>query len=242
MGLKGIDVSKWQGVIDWTKVKGSGMVDFAIIRATCGTTYTDPQLAANVQGCEANGIPYGFYHYTYATTVDEAKKEAEHFLSAIKSYKPSYPVFYDIEDPSIQNLGKTVLTDMAIAFGSAVEAAGYYAGIYASKYWFSSVLDYSRLKRFDCWLAQYASAPTWTGNYGIWQYSSTGQVNGISGNVDLNYCYRDYPALTCSLPGHRKATYTLSLTDISRKDEAEELAAKIAAAYGYKNHVIVEVR
>lgn len=241
MEYKGIDVSKWQGVIDWAKVKSSG-IQFAIIRSSCGTTYLDPQLQANVKGCEANGIPYGFYHYTYAKTVAEAEKEAEYFLKAIAGYSPSYPVYFDIEDNNLQGLGKTLLTDMTVAFCGKLEKAGYYSAVYANKYWLSSILDYSRLARFDCWLAQYSTQATWDGNYGIWQFSSRGKVNGIIGNVDMDTAYKDYAAIISKLklnklkatsvsatPSASTTTYCVSFSEISTKGEAETIKNKIEA-------------
>lgn len=248
MEIKGIDVSKWQGVIDWAKVKANG-IQFAIIRATCGTTYLDPQLQVNVKGCEANGIPYGFYHYTYAKTVQEAETEADYFLKVISSFSPSYPVFFDIEDNSLQKLSKGLLTDITIAFCSKLEKAGYFVGVYASKYWFTSLLDYNRVARFDSWLAQYNATATWNGKYSMWQHCCDGKINGIQGDVDLNIAYKDYPAIIRQLglnklkdvapmqPPVPTERYSITFTDISSKDECEALAKQIGDI-GYKNHRI----
>ena len=189
MAIQGIDVSYAQGNIDWAKVKASG-VAFAMIRACYGwddDSQIDRYFRANVQGCEAVGMPYGLYHYSYAQTPEDAQKEAKFFLRVIDGRRPEYPVVFDLEDSSQQKLGKSTLTDMAKAFLSPVEKAGYYAMLYANKYWLTGLLDMSRLSNYDVWLAQWSSAPTYSGNYGMWQYSASGSVPGISGAVDLDY-------------------------------------------------------
>lgn len=195
--FKGIDVSVHNGNIDWKAVKADG-IQFAMIRASYGwdnPNQIDKCLAANVAGCEAAGIPYGFYHYSYATTAAEAKKEANFFLQTVNKYKPTMPLVYDIEDKTQADLGRNILTDMCLSFCTILEAGGYYAAIYANLDWVRNRLDMERLSKIDLWLAQWASKPTYSGNFGMWQYSATGKVNGISGNVDMNYAYKDYPAI-----------------------------------------------
>ncbi len=128
---KGIDVSKWQGNIDWSAVKKAGYT-FAIIRSSARNNYIDPCLEQNVKGCEENGIDYGFYHYSYALTVKQAIAEADFFLKTIGKYRPTMPVYFDIEDNSQIKLGKQVLTEMTVAFLDKVEKAGYYAGLYTN--------------------------------------------------------------------------------------------------------------
>lgn len=192
--IKGIDVSKWQGDINWQKVKSEG-IKFAIIRSSYGQMSIDDKFVDNIKGARAAGIDVGVYHYCYATSVRHAEAEAKHFINIIKPYKLTYPAVLDLEDISQSNLGKPLLTDMAIAFMDIVKDAGYYPMLYASKYWLKRKLDYSRLKNYDIWLAQWASKPTWTGNFGIWQYSSTGKVDGINSDVDLDVAYRDYPSI-----------------------------------------------
>lgn len=197
--LNGIDVSKWQGEIDWKKVKAAG-VKFAMIRLGYGSKDgtecgTDGYFEKNVSGAVAAGIEIGCYFYSYALSTEAAKKEAEYVVSVLKKYNGvfTYPIAFDIEDPSQSGLGKATLTDMVIAFGDTIEKAGYYCSVYANLNWFKNVLDDSKLARFDHWLAQWASAPTYTGTFGIWQSSSTGKVDGISGNVDTDVAYLDYP-------------------------------------------------
>lgn len=199
--VKGIDVSKWQGEIDWKKVKAAG-IKFAMIRLGYGSANgtecgTDGYFEKNVAGAIAAGVDIGCYFYSYALSVEAAKKEAEYVVGVLAKHKGAftYPIAFDIEDSSQQSLGKKTLTDMVIAFGDAIEKAGYYCSVYANLNWFKNVLDDSRLTRFDHWLAQWASAPTYTGTFGIWQSSSTGKVDGINGNVDTDVAYKDYPTV-----------------------------------------------
>ena len=199
--VKGIDVSKWQGEIDWAKVKADG-VKFAMIRLGYGSADgnacgLDSYFERNVQNALKAGIDIGCYFYSYATSVEAAKKEAEYVVGVLQKYQGvfTYPVVFDLEDKTQQNLGKTVLTDMVIAFGDAIEKAGFYFSLYSNLNWLKNYLEDSRLKRFDHWLAQWASAPTYDGDFGIWQSSSTGSVAGISGNVDTDIAYKDYPTI-----------------------------------------------
>lgn len=195
---KGIDVSKWQGNIDWAKVKNAG-IKFAMIRLGYGSpdgnaNGVDTYFDKNVTNATKAGVDIGCYFYSYAKSVAAAKKEADYVIGVLSKYKGkfTYPIAFDLEDSTQQTLGKTVLTDMVIAFCDTLEKAGYYCSIYSNLNWFKNYLDDARITRFDHWLAQWSSAPTYTGSIGMWQYSSTGSVNGISGNVDMNIAYKDY--------------------------------------------------
>lgn len=190
--LKGIDVSKHQGVIDWDKVKKAG-VQFAIIRCGFGSdfvTQDDAFFARNVSECERVGIPYGVYLFSYANSVDKAKNEAAHVLRMIRGKKLDYPVFYDMEADITKNCTKKMLGDMAEAFCEAIKKAGFQAGIYANTYWFKNILTDSRFEKWDKWVAQYANQCTYSGKYMMWQYTSIGKIAGIQGFVDMNYCYK----------------------------------------------------
>ena len=193
---KGIDVSKHQGTIDWAKVKAAG-VQFAMLRAGYGRydNQKDEQFEVNYKGATAAGIPVGAYHYSYATTAEQAKQEAEVFLGWINGKNLTYPVAFDIEDKKQANLGVSVISDIIRAFCEMVEAAGYYVVVYANKDWLTNRIDADCKSRYDIWLAQWTSKPTYTGNYGMWQYTSDGAVDGIAGMVDMNIAYKDYPAL-----------------------------------------------
>ena len=198
--LKGIDVSNWQGDIDWKKVKESGKVDFAIIRAGSGTSYIDEKLYDNVKGCEENGIPYGLYWFSYAMTIEQAKKEAELCYKAIelcrkaiKGFSLSYPVFLDQEADEQVALGKKVLADMAKTFCEYLKARDIYVGFYSYLSWVNNIVG--DVSAYDLWVAHISSKCGCTKPYTMWQYSYKGRIPGIAGDVDLDYCYVDYPSI-----------------------------------------------
>ena len=192
-----IDVSEHQGVIDWEQVKDH--IDGVILRCGYGmdiASQDDKQWARNVAECERLGIPYGVYIYSYATNTDRAKSEAQHVLRLIQGHKLSYPVYFDIEEPGTE--GSAVAN--AIAFGDIIEAAGYWCGVYYNRNWHNNVIK-GQLDRFTLWGAGYGTnngqmQENYKPGFGedIWQYSSKGSVPGISGGVDVNVCYRDFPA------------------------------------------------
>ncbi|MGN0637406.1 MAG: GH25 family lysozyme [Huintestinicola sp.] len=196
--IPGIDVSKWNGDIDWATVKSTGMAGFAMIRASYGYEDTDPKLADNVRGCEENDIPYGFYHYMYAKNTKEAHKEAAYFLNVISGYSPEYPVVLDIEESFYDGMSKEEVTDIVVAFMEDLENAGYYAMIYSYAKFFDDNLIYDRIADYDIWVACWGDEEklfeNFSYHYGMWQYSETGKLDGIEEYVDLNYCYKDYRA------------------------------------------------
>jgi lysozyme len=194
MEVKGIDVSTWQGDIDWKKV-ASGETKFAILRATFGTDGVDRKFVQNITNAPKEGIFCGAYHYCYATTTQAALEEADHFLQVIKPYQFPYPVALDLEDAALTFLGKKTLTDIAQTFLERVRDAGYYVCLYSNLNWMVNLLDMSRLESFDVWLAQWNSKPTYQGEFGLWQYSSEGELDGIPARVDLDLSYRDYPSI-----------------------------------------------
>ncbi len=186
----GIDVSYAQGKIDWSKLKDK--VDFAIIRCGFGGDYTnqdDSQWLNNVRGCEKYGIPYGVYLYSYATTVEKAKSEAKHVLRLIKGKKFDFPVFLDLEEEQIRRLGKAKILEISKTFCYEIEKAGYVFGTYSNKNWFTNYLTDPWYDSKIKWLAQYYKQVTYQGSYHIWQYSSSGKLDGIKCNVDLNRSY-----------------------------------------------------
>ena len=192
MKVKGIDVSKWQGNIDWKKVKDAG-ISFAIIRIGYGMydNQKDEYFEKNYQGAKTAGLDVGIYHYSYAKTVNEAKMEAGQVLMWLNNRDLDLPIYFDIEDKSQEKLDKELLNEICKAFCNRIEAAGYWAGIYANKNWATKIIDGAKLgERYTFWIAQYNSTCTYSGNYDMWQYSSTGKVNGINGNVDMNYLYK----------------------------------------------------
>jgi len=193
---KGIDVSTFQGNIDWAKVRKDGY-EFAMIRGGYGKNkdQKDAQFENNYKNAKAVGMPIGVYHYSYATTVEDAKKEAEFCLSYLKGKKFEYPIAYDIEESSQSALPKQTLTNIIKTFCERLKEEGYYVIIYSSKSWLTNVLDMSQLSDYDVWVAQYYNEVTYEGDYTMWQYTSKGSVDGIDGNVDLDYSYKSYEVI-----------------------------------------------
>ena len=195
---RGIDVSKWQGNINWKNVASKG-IDFAMIRSSFGSEHVDEKLKANVEGCEKYRISYGFYHYTYASTVKEAKAEAKFFLKNIKNYNPDYPIVLDIEEDFYKQMSRKQVTNIIVAFLSELENAGYYTAVYSYANFFRDYVDMSKISKYDIWIASWGDEEklhsAYDGRYDMWQYSATGKVSGISGDVDLDYSYKNYPAI-----------------------------------------------
>ena len=204
VGLSGIDVSEHQGTIDWKKVKAAG-IDYAMIRAGFGweeiDDQTDASLVQNVTGAKQAGLPFGLYHYSYADTVEEAKKEAEFLLDILEANNIapsdlSYPTAFDIEEPDRLNVSqRRVNTDMVNAFCEIIRDAGYLPMVYASKTVIQDYLYYDEISANNIWMAAWTSTPNDTEIFDncfpvdMWQYSESGTVDGINGRVDLNICY-----------------------------------------------------
>lgn len=190
-GYWGIDVSHHQGVINWDAVKAAG-IDFAVIRCGYGADQTDQddkQWARNVSECERLGIPYGVYFYSYAVTADMAVSEAAHAVRLLQGHHPDLPVFYDMEENRQLVVGNSGLAEMARIFNDIVSSAGYEVGVYSSLNWWNQYLTDPVFENWYRWVAQWGSACTYGGRYEMWQYTSGGTVNGISGNVDMNHWY-----------------------------------------------------
>lgn len=196
MEFRGIDVSYHQGLINWKTVKGE--VYFAIIRAGYGrfAYQKDPNFERNYAGAKAAGIPVGAYWYSYALSVKEAREEAQACLQVLKGKRFEYPIYYDIEEGKQSLLGKAALTEICEAFCDTLEKAGYFAGVYASTYWFTNKLDHARLAgRYTIWLADYRAGYNKTLKRDMHQYTSSGHVSGIPWAVDLDVCTVDFPAI-----------------------------------------------
>ena len=208
IGKKGVDISSLNGSVNIETVKKAGY-DFVMIRCGYGSDYAvqdDTQFENNVRKCEAAGVPWGAYLYSYALNTADAKSEAKHVLRLLKGKKPTLPVAFDMEDgdgykerhgmPSnstLRSICKTFLSD--------IKAAGYYPMLYASLSWLNNQLnDSSLLNGYDVWVAQWNSSCTYKGSYGMWQYG--GETNFIESNsipgvgvIDKDKCYKDYPAI-----------------------------------------------
>ena len=197
-GTMGIDVSKWNGTIDWNAVKNSG-VSYVIIRcgyrgSSKGALIQDPKYEANIKGATAAGLKVGVYFFTQAINEVEAVEEASMVLESVKKYKISYPIFLDVESSGgrADSLDKDTRTKIIKTFCETIRNAGYTPGVYANKTWLTKKMNASELSSYKIWLAQYAASPTYTGKFDMWQYKDTGKVSGISGNVDLNISYLGY--------------------------------------------------
>lgn len=196
--FRGIDVSEWQEKIDWDKVKASGLVDYAIIRAAAFEGKTDQREGVdycwerNASECDRLGIPYGAYIYSYATSAAEAVKEADYILSLIKGHSLACPIYIDIEDNSVAASGAD-LNAVAEAFCARIESSGHRAGIYSALSWWNTYLTSPSLGKWSRWIAQYNSTCDYEGSFDMWQATSTAHVDGIEGNVDINF---DFVGLT----------------------------------------------
>lgn len=191
--IKGIDVSKWQGTVDWESVADDG-IEFVMLGTGWyknGTQTYDTKFTTNIQGALDAGLYVGVYRLTYSTTVAEMREEAYQVLDLINGYKISYPVALDMEASCYLSMTKAERTELAKAFLEVIEEAGYHGMIYASNSWFVSYLDRTALADYDYWVACWSYAPT-ISPVSMWQYSSTGKVDGIKTAVDLDYSYVDY--------------------------------------------------
>lgn len=207
--LNGIDVSKYQGDIDWQKVKADG-ISFAYIRVGYrgygaeGKLSPDPYYKTNIVNAAAAGIDVGVYIFSQATTEAEAVEEANYVIDLIRGLPVSLQLILDYEFASGANgatgrlydahLSRDAATNVCIAFCNRVKSAGYDPMVYANKVMLTNYLDGERIANSGkVWLAQYASRATYEGTYQVWQYSSNGAVNGISGRVDMNFWYKKPP-------------------------------------------------
>lgn len=246
--FKGIDVSKHQGRIDWKKVKSAG-IEFCIIRAGYGKTESqkDERFEENYKGCKDNGIPCGVYWYSYATSVEQAKAEAKTCLSILAGRELQYPVYFDIEEKTTFSKGKATVSEIAKAFCDEIEKAGYWAGIYMSASPAAEYLSETVRNRYAMWIADYRynDKAHYSGQHGMWQSGSTGRVNGISGYVDMDTCYTDYPtAIAAKKNGTQQqqtATQTAAATTagtstslrVGSKGEAVRKLQNALAGKGY---------
>ncbi|MBE5879415.1 MAG: hypothetical protein E7288_05500 [Lachnospiraceae bacterium] len=195
-GVLGIDVSKYQTKIDWKAVKNSG-ISFVIIRCgyrgySTGVLVQDPMFKTHIEGAQAAGLKVGVYFFSQAVNEKEAVEEASMAIALAKKYNITYPIFIDTEQVSggrADKIDNATRTAVCKAFCETVKGAGYTPGVYACKSWYEGKLSAGALGAYKIWLAQYATAPTYSGKYDMWQYTEKGKVSGVTGNVDMNISY-----------------------------------------------------
>lgn len=236
MNRFGIDISTWQDNLNYSLAKTQG-VSFAIIRAGFSTT-KDNQFEKHYENAKKQGWDIGTYWYSYATTKEEAISEANTFLNTIKGKRFTYPIYLDIEDDSLSNLGRDKLNEIVNAFASVIEAAGYYFGVYTNLNWYRNIISGSELnKKYDWWIAYWGSSKPDNIDYGIWQNTSSYQVG--NDKIDSDYCYKDYPKIIKDAklnhlderedtPGIKPTTYI-----VIKGDTLSGIAAKYGLTYQY---------
>ena len=202
MRHRGIDVSHHNGAVDWERVKASG-VEFAMIRSGFGwdnDRQIDRQFKANAAGCLTGGIPFGFYHYSYAMSPEDALHEARWFLRVIQDFRPEYPVAFDFEEKEQLALPLDVQVNIIRTFMDEVRRTGYYTLLYMSGSAISRLYAYAPdvMGAYDAWVARWgADNAGYAGSFGMWQYdvAGAGCIPGVAGKCDMNYAYKDYPEM-----------------------------------------------
>ena len=211
MAVHGVDFYNGQGDVDFSALKAAG-VEFVILKCGYGSNYVsqdDARFRTNVRKAKAAGMPYGVYLYSYALRESQAESEAQHALRLLQETGiPLYGVWYDMEDADGYKAkngmpSNSQLVRFCEIFCDAMEAAGYYAGIYASKSWLDTKLNSSRLDKYDKWVAQWNSECTYSKPYGIWQYTDRWVIGGVA--FDGDWAYKDYPSIVRSMHGEKPA-------------------------------------
>ena len=242
---QGIDVSAHQGLIRWNEV----CADFAILRAGWswyeGGMNIDQRFLENVSGVQDEGIPWGVYLYAYDKTPAAAVKSADRLADLLDKYQIPYPVAYDFEDSQYLSTGRKANTAICAAFLERLQERGYYAMLYTYTNFALGFLEMESLALYDLWIADYTGKVGWPGKYGMWQYSGSGEAQGVIGKVDLNIAYKDSPAIiqAAGLNGFgshqgggedcaalRQAVETLEREKATLETEKAALTAKIIAA------------
>jgi len=194
-----IDVSRYQGTVDFAKVKAAG-IGGAMLKAVStnksyGGIYIDPTFERNYWAAKEAGLPVGVYYYTYAQSVSTATAELAKLWEAIEGKELDLPCVVDVEENKLKPLTRAYLTDLVELAATTIEGWGLYAMVYTYLSYQQTELDMERLAKYDLWLAAYRSKRPDSPAHGMWQYTSTGTVDGIKGNVDMNHVYKDYPSI-----------------------------------------------
>lgn len=251
MQKKIIDVSKWNGNINFAKVKADG-VDGVIIRAGYGFKTVDPCFYNNITNAIANGLHIGIYWFGYASTVSQAQTEAKYLVNLLKDYSGQIdlPIYYDWEYDSYNYVkehynikaDKTLISNMTRAFCEVLENAGYFSGFYANIDYLTKYYTDDVKKRFTLWIAQWSSKCTYSGNYAIWQYTDCDKINGISSNVDSSYLYSDLPNIIKNggFNGYSKITVDTSkfVYDVNQDGVVDEKDLQALEDYLRKQGII----
>lgn len=194
---QGLDLSIWQGYnVDFNKVKAAG-INFVILRAGYGKyiSQKDPTFEGNYKRAKAAGLNVGAYWYSYAQSEADAKQEADVFMQAIKGKTFEMPLYFDLEERSQFNRGAAYCSKITEIFCGALEKAGYFAGLYISRSPLQQYITASTASKYTLWIAEYNSKCNYGGGFDMWQNTSSFRVNGVNGNVDHDYCYRDFPKI-----------------------------------------------
>lgn len=192
-----LDVSRWQGSINWDKVKASGLVSGVMIRAMGnknGKPYLDPYFARNYAECARLGIPVGGYYYTCAVTPRQTEEELAALKTALRGKTFQLPLAIDVEDPRLRSLAPAKLSALVAEAAAQLEAWGLYAMVYTYTNFADTALDMAALAAYDLWIADYRGKRP-ARRHGMWQYTSSGKIHGVSGPVDLSHAYKDYAAI-----------------------------------------------
>lgn len=192
-----LDVSKWQGSINWDKVKASGKIDGVMLRvlgSKGGKPYLDPYFARNYAECARLGLPVGGYYYTCAVTQRQTEEELAALKTALRGKTFQLPLAIDVEDPRLRSLAPAKLSALVAEAVAQLEAWGLYAMVYTYTNFADTALDMAALAAYDLWIADYRGKRP-ARRHGMWQYTSSGKIPGVSGPVDLSHAYKDYAAI-----------------------------------------------
>ena len=250
---KGVDLSDWQGTeVDFNAVKSAGY-DYVILRAGFART-EDNAFEGNYSRAKAAGLDVGVYLYSYASTKDGVLAEAAALKTWLKGKTLEYPVYFDLEDPATHGpMSRDALTALALAFLDEMAADGWLVGLYSCKSWLEHKMDTNKIcAKYECWMAQYLSDGTYSiydrydEVYGMWQYSSSGKVSGVPGNVDMDVCFKDYPSICreYGFNGYEATGETLTLSGATAPDviplgDTFSVTGKVTTRVGQLTNVTV---
>lgn len=239
--IQGIDVSKYQGNIDWQKVKNAG-IKFAMLRLCSSNNsglYIDPTFEQNYNNAKSVGIPVGAYIYTYATTEEEQNKELEFALNELNGKTLDYPLALDVEDNSLTSIGKSELTNLVKRGLDIIDQKGFIPMLYTYTN-YSNNLNMDTLKDYDLWIADYRGYNGY-GKCDMWQYSSSGKVDGISGNVDMNICYKNYVEDTVKPETPEQNPQIITVGPMSNEDAMQFWNLSKTLEIGYSSQQILTI-